>query len=1002
MDARLAEAATSRNLVIVVGTGVSAAISGSRTATWRGLLESGVERLEGVAEPALLRNIRENVGFGFDNDDLPTVLHAADRLKAELDKAGAAALAKWLDSDIGQLPKVNESLGVALRALPYPILTTNYDTLLATDDRRAATWRDPEALQGVMTGSSRDIGHLHGAWTDPTSIVLSQSDYDELLRADAFQTLQRSLHSLKSLVYVGYGAGLSDPNFSRLIKLHSEQFASGSVKHFRLCRSGELERLEREHAGDHIIPVAYGDDYDDLPGFISKLADGAQDAVVSEAGIVRDLAGDACVRFGEELVQQSIIAELREGDEHVAVKDVIFPPVMLPVPHADFIRAQREGSRGGEAPQRMDPRALARSSRTVVLVGEEGSGLSTAARWLALEAATHRGGAIPIAVSFRQVGAGPHPLRRIVNTLARSSGWIEHLDAPLPAHLLIVEDFSPYVNKISDRTIADFASSDAVMRVLSCALGAEDDTVEKLKAAGVEYVLIYLGKLGRKDIELYAKAASPLSYMPIVERVISTLTAENLARTPYTVGLLVSVLIRGTSLTANASQTTVLDDYVGALLGRGDPHEDARLGLDQSSREALLSAFAKHFVLENTGGVLESDAVQVFQDALTRLSWSESPIEVLQSLIDRKVLRRTGGKIVFARSTFLHLFAAKRAIQDSTFRDHLLENPLYYGPILSDYAALNRHDVDLVDRVNQLLLDDVWDGEPGGVFSELEVVDGPRELTTVQASADGPVVRPETQLDYFEVSEDIDTTPFPTTQHEQLPLVVRLVRVLELASVVLRDSDQIEDGEKKRAVLTNVLEHWGQLMNILEQDAEFQKFVQELGERMTQQVNMNSPDAVAKRDEALQELARIFPAALSLGGLSEHLASRRLLRPLAEVASSKTPDSRLESVVATAFMIYTVKEAGWATQLGALLENKPNIWVIRHFLLPLLMSDYVYRRVATTDEAELVDLCLNLATSSYRYETERHRVAHRDQIRTNLRQARLNTKHDVPDMDEAL
>lgn len=997
IDSRVLNAVRSKNVVIVVGTGVSAAISKSPTATWKGLLDSGSNRLEGVSSAALLKNIRNNIEFGFENDDLESVLHAADRLKAEFDRVGAAALKKWLDNDIGQLQTADGRLGEALRGLPFPILTTNYDTLLSTPDRRPVTWRDHEALQGIMAGSSRDIGHLHGAWLDASSIVLSKNDYDALGKAEAFQTLQRSVHSLKSLIYVGYGAGLADPNFERLIRLHSEQFGAGQVKHFRLCRSSELERLEREHLGDHIIPVSYGDSYDDLPMFIEALAGNVTDAVVSSAGIVRDLAGDACASLSESLMNESIIAETREGEDQPSFHDVVLPPVLLPVPHADFIKAQQDSSEGGQDVKRTDPVEDARTSKVLLLVGEEGSGLSTASKWLALEAATHLGGVIPFAVSFRQVGNGPRPLHRLIKSTARSHGWITTTEEPLPAHVLILDDYSPYVKKISDRAISDFADSEAELRIITCALGAEDDVAEKLQDLDVDFSIRYLGKLNRRDIEKYARAASPLGYSIITARVVDILTAESLARTPYTVGLLISVLMRGTTLTANASQTTVLDDYVGALLGRGDPHEDARLGLDQNSREALLSAFAKHFVLSNTGGVPEPDAVQAFQEALTRLSWSESPTEVLQSLIDRRVLRRTSGKIVFARSSFLHLFAAKRGIQDSDFRDHLLTDPLYYTQIIRDYAALNRHDAPLVDSLNRLLVEGEWEGDAGGVFSELDVLEGPR--TIEERSIDDalpPREAPGTDLDFFEMTSDGDTTPFPTTQHEQLPPGVRLMRVLELVSAVLRDSDQIEDGVKKQAVLRNVLEHWGHLMNTLEQDPDFKRFVQELGERLYDRtVNREAHDAASKgedpeRTEVLNELSRLFPAAIALGGLTEHLASRRLLRPLNEVAEAAKSDERLEITVAAAFMLYSVKEAGWPKALRALLENRRNIWVVRNFLLPLLMNDYALENVSEDDEEDLRNLCAEIVVNAYRYEHDGQRRAHREQIRQSLKRARLD------------
>lgn len=1009
MDQRLVNAAASGNIVLIVGTGVSAAISRSPTATWRGLLESGIDRLEGLSSDALVANLRQNLAFGFDNDDLATVLQAADRMRQEFDGVGAAGLSKWLADDIGALPIADNSVGDALRSLPFPMLTTNYDTLLATGNRRAATWQDVADMQAIMAGTSRDIGHLHGVWRKPESVILSSVDYDRLLAADAAQMLQRSVSFLKSMVYVGYGAGLADPNFSKLIELHSRVFGVSEVKHFRLCRERDREALERQHAGDHIIPIAYGDQYEDLAGFLTQLGSVTPTAPLSSVGIVRDHAAAACVELADAMIADSILAESLEPTGQRSLADVVLPPILLPVPHAEFIRSQRDRSKA--TIERSDAYVDAHTAEVVLLVGDEGSGVSTAASWFAYEAATHLGGAAPISVSFRQVGAGPGPLTRLIRNSARARGWVVEQTDDLPPHVLIVHDYSPYVAKVSDRTANDIASSEAIVKIITCALGAEDDVLERLKAAGLAPTLRYLGRLSTKDVEAYAKVSSPANYKAIAARVVDLLTNESLPRTPLTVGLLISVLVRGTTLTANASQTTVLDDYVGALLGRGDPHEDARLGMDQSSREALLSMFARHLVLANTGGLADSDATRVFEEALARLSWKESAAEVLQSLVDRRVLRRTDGNVVFARSSFLHLFAAKRAVQDPELLEHLLNDPLYYSAILADYAALNRHDVDLVTRIDALLDADEWTSDAGGVYAELEQSPQPEDIGDARAEADDAEDSRERgrdrSIDVLEITEDEDVTPFPTTQHEELPPGLRLMRVLELVSVVLRDSDQIEDGEKKRTVLKNVLHHWGLLMSTLEADPEFIGFVREVASNVAAlQAQVGEPGPEGEKsagdlDGSIAEIARLFPAALAFGGLNETLASRRLVLPLAEVLPSAKIDPRLELTIASAFMLVAVKEPGWIDQLGELLADRGNIWVVRNFLLTLMIADYVRGRVREAEHQALRDLIVDIVGRSIKYRSGAERTAHRGQLAQQLESDRARwAAEDGEDLGE--
>lgn len=355
VDVRLANAAKSGNVVLVVGTGYSAATTESAgTATWSGLLNAGLDRLSSVSNPALVENLRANLKFGFEEDDLASVLQVADRIRDEFAGVGDAAFAKWLHEDIGLLGARSSDWGDALRALPFPLLTTNYDQLLCTTDRRAVTWRDTAGLQAVMSGASRDIGHLHGVWSDAESVILSGSDYARLLDAEASQVLQRAISTLKSIVYVGYGAGLADPNFSRLIEFHSRHFGAGPVPHFRLCLDDELTVLRGRHLGDHIVPVSYGQSYSELPAFLSELVQLSTGVALTPAGIARDHAGAACLELQESMIADSILAETRVYQEQPSLSEVIMPPILLPAPHAEYVRAQQSETSSTQI-ERLDP-----------------------------------------------------------------------------------------------------------------------------------------------------------------------------------------------------------------------------------------------------------------------------------------------------------------------------------------------------------------------------------------------------------------------------------------------------------------------------------------------------------------------------------------------------------------------------------------------------------------------------------------------------------------------
>src|SRR5690606_21423927 len=181
--------------------------------------------------------------------------------------------------------------------------------------------------------------HLHGVWDRPTSVIFGSDDYNRHGYAEAIQHLERALFTTKSLILIGFGAGLDDPNFGKLLSWHRKTFSESAVEHFRLARDSEVATLHATHGADNISVVSYGASHDDLPAFIADLCPDAE-LPRSEVGLVRDLSLEAQERMSATLVADSLIAEVLGADTD-RIDDVVMPPILLPVPHADFVRAKR-------------------------------------------------------------------------------------------------------------------------------------------------------------------------------------------------------------------------------------------------------------------------------------------------------------------------------------------------------------------------------------------------------------------------------------------------------------------------------------------------------------------------------------------------------------------------------------------------------------------------------------------------------------------------------------
>lgn len=199
MSDNFTKSITTGSVVLLVGTGVSAGLTGGiPTATWVGLLRSGITRAEvvnsGLVEAGWRSVVETQLDFGARQNNASMLIGAANLIADAMKGVGARAYAEWLESTVGSLVVTNPRLGAALRGIPFPILTTNYDTLIEqATNRSVANWPDCAAIQRLLMGGDSSVGHLHGVWSEPDSVVLTQSDYNALLAAEPLQHLQRAI-----------------------------------------------------------------------------------------------------------------------------------------------------------------------------------------------------------------------------------------------------------------------------------------------------------------------------------------------------------------------------------------------------------------------------------------------------------------------------------------------------------------------------------------------------------------------------------------------------------------------------------------------------------------------------------------------------------------------------------------------------------------------------------------------------------------------------------------
>ncbi|MFD5864761.1 SIR2 family protein [Agromyces sp. NPDC127015] len=962
---------------------MSAATSGGApTSTWAGLIRSGADRAQAL-NPSLGTQWRALVDGSLDYGATNTVIQAAGMVATEIRARGDHAFNGWLAEDIGELQIKNDGVATALAAYPFPILTTNYDTLLeSATGRKSADWTDLRAFQDVVTRGSDAIGHLHGIWSTPTSVVLTESDYAQFGSHESIQALERAVSTLKSIVYVGFGAGLSDPNFASLLDWHRSKFPDSTVIHYRLCLLSEHAELTRIHANDHVAPVVYGEKYEDLAAFLRLHVPSRSDLVINGAGLARDVVQEARDRLWESMTAESVLVEASGGD--LVQAELVVPPVLLPVPHASFVRDRMQNGPRSEVAH-LDGYAEVQSHDFFVVVGDEGSGLSTAVKWLATQSSELLGSAAPIFVRFVDCRSRREPLLSAVTTAAMSAGVLFDRKDVLPPHVLAIDDFDPTKRRAADAVLAQIAHSPAIVKIVGCGQGNEDEIVGGLRSLGVEPRILYVGRMRRSDIAALADKLAPGRGSQLAAEALRILDGEGLKRTPMTVSLLLFLLLRGGAREAT-DQTEMLDAYLSILLGVGDPHHDGT-GLTDSDLQAILSNMAESMIRDEKPSLPEHDAVRAIAEVMDKYGWSAVPSDVLNLLVQRRILRRHRSAVEFGRYAYFTLFAAKRAVVDPNFRALIVKDIFYYAPLATRIASLTPTDEDLLKRLVPLLDEELKDEtSPGSPYERvplLAVNTAPENKTSHSATAVA-----ESTLDDLEFPESDSPGSFGLVKAD-MSATARMNRTLRLVSSVLRDLDQVERLDIKRDLLTKTLEVWGRLITALSTDSS----LADVKEALTRGLISGGADTDDEtRREWIEFLARSVPAGTVLSGIESTLISPKLQATLREALRRNELSATPECTTATLFFLFLMRSDGWAVSATALVERATPTWVLTHFFRAL--CEDAYRRGASP-ESELMELCRALFVMDQAFASPDLRAAHLDVYSRQLRNLRAKERHST-------
>ncbi|MFD5845682.1 SIR2 family protein [Streptomyces chartreusis] len=283
LRAEIVESLRRDDTVFIIGAGVSILASeAAPTASWIGLIEDGMTLCVDL-DPSLGKRWISEQKRELRRGETASMTGVAQSVESELKKHPGNYYAKWLSTAFRDMPVKRPGILQVLADSGSPLFTTNYDTLLeSVSGRIATTWQNVAEIQEELSNPGRYVVHLHGQWRAPDSVVFGYESYAKVIGDSASQALIRAMATVKSIVFVGFGKGLEDPNFSALTTWLTSVLPTGKNAPIALVRSQDHAKLQGKYRQAGINVVSYGSEYQDLELYIADLANEAKGPIDSE------------------------------------------------------------------------------------------------------------------------------------------------------------------------------------------------------------------------------------------------------------------------------------------------------------------------------------------------------------------------------------------------------------------------------------------------------------------------------------------------------------------------------------------------------------------------------------------------------------------------------------------------------------------------------------------------------------------------------------------------
>lgn len=716
------------------------------------------------------------------------------------------------------------------------------------------------------------------------------------------------------------------------------------------------------------------------------------------------LTADAIV---EEALEDSMLARGGLLKADAGIEGVLVEPALLPMSRERYLASV--DAETGHRPRRADITADIEAHACILVVGDEGDGTTSALRWLVYQRHKQDPTLAPVLVDLRHLGAGQHGIEKLVRQRVAAAGVPAGPQDPLPTVALALDNAGALNEKGRARLSAFIAAHPDWFFVVGCRPRQEDELSILL---GEGCLVRYMGPFGRRQLRDLVQLIDPQRAAQIVEAVNGTVAQEHLPRNPLVLATLTSVVIADDQQITAGTQTAVLEAFVGVLLGRNEGVQINAIDLDYREREHMLGCFAERLLHDGVYGLPAVEAEAFFVDYFRRVNWTVGPSAALRDMVERRVLQERDGIIEFRQDALLYLFAAKRLLESQPFRETILVDCRRHGSVVRHAAALQRSDKELLTAVQELLHREMTEatdlGLPasGFLWQQAAVHELPADIgdegDQVEDSHDtdeAPDQPDNTEHDEAELDEfldDMDARASIVDHRQQWGTsqtdVGSVVRLVDLASHVLRNSELVDDLDLKRQALERTLLGWSLVIEVLSGDDDFVKTLRMAGmDLYADEDSDNDVDEVA-----LDRFLVMVPTLFAFIGAVGSLGTEKLAPTLRDVLSRTDISAQPGLALLGASLAAIMGQKGWMEHARRLHNEHGHRKVVQEFLHWLCLRIYMTQPAGAKEGKELEDFVLDIAGSIFGLQPDRAGKAARERLRQRLRKHRVIQQQREP------